>query len=135
VEHRLHAKNGEYRWHLNRAKPLLDEHGKACQWYGSSTDVHLQKEAELALPASEAEFRASFENASVGMVPVDAASGVFFRVNASFCALTQYSESVLASMSFKDLLDPNNRESDHRTLMAMVHGEQWDNQNEKKVHP
>jgi PAS domain-containing protein len=70
-----------------------------------------------------------------GMVPVDAASGVFFRVNASLCALTQYSESVLASMSFKDLLHPNNRESDHRTLMAMVHGEQWDNQNEKKVHP
>ncbi|MFN5478324.1 MAG: hypothetical protein ACOVOS_06295 [Chitinophagaceae bacterium] len=35
MEHRLHAKNGEYRWHLNRAKPLLDEHGKACQWYGA----------------------------------------------------------------------------------------------------
>ena len=132
VEHRLHTKNGEYRWHLNRAKPLLDEHGKACRWYGSSTDVHLQKEAERALRASEAEFRASFENASVGMVQVDAASGVFLRVNASFCALTQYPESALINMSFQDLLHPDNRASDHRTLMAMVHGEQWDHQNEKK---
>lgn len=132
VEHRLHTKQGEYRWHLNRAKPLLDEDGKACRWYGSSTDIHLQKEAERALRASEAEFRASFENASVGMVQVDASTGVFLRVNASFCALTQYTESALFGMRFKDLLHPENRETDHESLLAMVHGEQWDNQNEKK---
>lgn len=132
VEHRLHAKSGEYRWHLNRAKPLLDEQGKACRWYGSSTDIHLQKEAERALRASEAEFRASFENATVGMVQVDAGSGVFLRVNAAFCELTQYSDTELMRMNFKDLLHPNNRNADHQQLFAMVNGQQWDNQNEKK---
>lgn len=132
VEHRLLAKNGEYRWHLNRAKPLMDAQGKACRWYGSSTDVHLQKEAERALRASEAEFRASFENASVGMLQVDASTGNFLRVNDSFCALTQYDAAELRLMYFRDLLHPENREADHRTLMAMAQGEQWDNQNEKK---
>lgn len=132
VEHRLHAKSGEYRWHLNRAKPMQDGQGRVFRWYGSSTDIHLQKEAERALRASEAEFRASFENANVGMVQIDANSGIFLRVNAAFCAFTDYSVAELLRMNFKDLLHPHNRDTDHQLLLAMVNGEQWDNQNEKK---
>jgi PAS domain S-box-containing protein len=43
AEYRLRRRDGEYRWHLARALPLLDETGQALNWFGSLTDVHDQK--------------------------------------------------------------------------------------------
>jgi PAS domain S-box-containing protein len=39
MEHRLRRADGEYRWFLRRAFPLLDETGRATQWFGTCTDV------------------------------------------------------------------------------------------------
>ena len=41
----------EYRWHLGRAVPVWDQHGKVCRWYGSSTDIDDQKRTQLQLLA------------------------------------------------------------------------------------
>ena len=38
--------DGEYRWFLTRAVPVLDEAGCVLKWYGTSTDIHDQKLAE-----------------------------------------------------------------------------------------
>ena len=40
------AADGEYRWFLSRAVPLLDEYGKILRWYGVSTDIEDRKRAE-----------------------------------------------------------------------------------------
>ncbi len=46
-EHRFkRASDGEYRWHLNRAAPVLDSAGTIIKWFGTSTDIHDRKEAE-----------------------------------------------------------------------------------------
>ncbi len=40
--------DGDYRWHLNVASPILDENGKLIMWVGSTTDIHdqiIRKEA------------------------------------------------------------------------------------------
>ncbi|TGE27341.1 PAS domain-containing protein [Hymenobacter metallicola] len=42
-ELRLRRHDGEYRWHLSRSVPVLDEQGEVVRWYGSSTDIHEQK--------------------------------------------------------------------------------------------
>lgn len=39
IEHRLLRKDGQYIWHLTRAKPLRDEAGNITLWIGSSTDI------------------------------------------------------------------------------------------------
>ncbi|BAU10270.1 multi-sensor signal transduction histidine kinase [Leptolyngbya sp. NIES-3755] len=41
------ASDGTYRWFLVRAVPVLDEQGQAKRWYGTSTDIHDRKLAEL----------------------------------------------------------------------------------------
>ncbi|HEV7719626.1 MAG TPA: ATP-binding protein, partial [Arsenicitalea sp.] len=41
--------DGEYRWFLARAMPLLDSTGNILAWYGSDTDIHDRKLAEEAL--------------------------------------------------------------------------------------
>jgi PAS domain S-box-containing protein len=46
TETRLRRSDGEYRWFLTRAFPLLDRDGRVLGWYGSGTDIHVRKEAE-----------------------------------------------------------------------------------------
>jgi PAS domain S-box-containing protein len=53
VEHRIRSKSGDYRWFLVRAEPYLDAAGAIDRWFGTSTDIHDQKLAKMALEAAE----------------------------------------------------------------------------------
>jgi PAS domain S-box-containing protein len=46
---RLRRFDGEYRWFLSRALPMLDHAGNVLAWYGSDTDIHDRTLAEEAL--------------------------------------------------------------------------------------
>ncbi|MBX9723148.1 MAG: PAS domain-containing protein [Candidatus Obscuribacterales bacterium] len=48
-EQRLRAADGSYRWFLIRGIPILDEHGSVHSWFGTSTDIHVKKEAREEL--------------------------------------------------------------------------------------
>lgn len=41
----LDRRNQEYRWHLNRTVAVLSETGEVARWFGTSTDIHVQKRA------------------------------------------------------------------------------------------
>ncbi|BCL36968.1 PAS domain S-box protein [Nostoc sp. MS1] len=43
TEYRLRRVDGQYRWHLGRALPLMNEDGEIIKWFGSCTDIHDQK--------------------------------------------------------------------------------------------
>jgi formate hydrogenlyase transcriptional activator len=45
-EVRLRRKDGEYRWFLFRAKPMLDEQGRLTRWYAAATDIEDRKRDE-----------------------------------------------------------------------------------------
>jgi PAS domain S-box-containing protein len=50
MEYRLRDRvSGEFRWHLGRAVPVAAEGGKIGGWFGTSTDIHDQKCAQLRL--------------------------------------------------------------------------------------
>ncbi|MEO6219387.1 MAG: PAS domain S-box protein, partial [Ginsengibacter sp.] len=53
----LRSKEGEYRWFLTRAIPIINDEGKVVQWFGTNTDVTDQRNTEDALKESEARFR------------------------------------------------------------------------------
>ncbi len=42
----LRGRDGEYRWFLSRAKPILDQQGRIWRWFGTNTDVTAQREHE-----------------------------------------------------------------------------------------
>ena len=46
VEFPLRRADGEYRWFLSRAHPVLDEQGMVSSWIGTSLDIHERKVAE-----------------------------------------------------------------------------------------
>lgn len=47
IEYRLRHHSGRYRWVIGRANPILDATGKILRWYGTCTDVHELKTAEM----------------------------------------------------------------------------------------
>jgi PAS domain S-box-containing protein len=49
----MQGKDGEYRWFLSRSVPIRDAHGEVVRWFGTSTDISEQRQAEQALIRSE----------------------------------------------------------------------------------
>ncbi|HET8541123.1 MAG TPA: PAS domain-containing protein [Anaeromyxobacter sp.] len=45
----LRGRDGAYRWFLSRALPIRDPSGRVVRWFGTNTDVTVQREAEQAL--------------------------------------------------------------------------------------
>jgi PAS domain S-box-containing protein len=58
----LRARDGAYRWHLNRAVVLRDAEGTLLKFVGNTTDIDDQKRAEEKLRASESDLRQIFDN-------------------------------------------------------------------------
>ena len=52
-EFRLRDRNGTYHWFLFMAKPMRDGTGKVYRWFGSATDIQLQKELQHSLIATQ----------------------------------------------------------------------------------
>jgi PAS domain S-box-containing protein len=49
VEYRLRCADGSYRWFLGRGLPSKDESGNVIEWFGTCTDIDLQKQAIAAM--------------------------------------------------------------------------------------
>ncbi len=58
VEYRFRgASDGAYRWFIARANALRGPDGEVVRWFGTCTDIHDQKKAEIGLRESEERFR------------------------------------------------------------------------------
>lgn len=123
VEHRVRMKDGTYRWHLSRGVPAYGKDNRVIKWYGTATNIQAQKEIELALRKSEAEFRIFFELSNVGKIEYDPTKGRFTKVNQKYCEITGYSEEELLEMSFIDITHPDDRERDLEIYHAALRGE------------
>ena len=53
MKYRLRRFDGQYRWHLVRGVPMLDDSGKVIRWYGTSTDIDDIKRAAEELQAAD----------------------------------------------------------------------------------
>ena len=79
--------------------------------------------AEDTLRASEARFRATFENAAVGIAHV-AVDGRWLRVNDRLCEIVGYTrEQLLAGMTFQDITHPEDLDIDLELVRQVVSGE------------
>jgi PAS domain S-box-containing protein len=54
-ECRLKRKDGEYRWHLARSIPVVNEYGKTTVWVGTCTEIHENKMRERELEVKNIE--------------------------------------------------------------------------------
>lgn len=59
IESRVRRADGIYRWWLVRGVPVKDANGDILKWFGTCTDIHDLKMAELAISNTNAELRES----------------------------------------------------------------------------
>ncbi len=64
---RLRDADGELRWHLCLAKPLLDVDGDLQGWLGSFTDINARKRSEAQLRETDAVWKLALESTGDGV--------------------------------------------------------------------
>jgi PAS domain S-box-containing protein len=117
-EYRFLCKSGRYAYVLDRGHVIRNPTGKAVRMVGGMRDLTERREAEAALGESEERFRATFEQAPIGIAEISP-EGAFERVNPRLCEMFGYSA--------EELLMRNARALTHRedvpatsTLVAEV---------------
>jgi PAS domain S-box-containing protein len=114
VEYRLRRADGAYRWAIDAASPRFGEDGAFLGYVGSVIDIDERREAEQALRASEARFRAFAEALPVVLFTADA-EGACDYTNPYFQQLTGRDAAVLSGDGWAAVLHEEDR---GRTLDA-----------------
>jgi PAS domain S-box-containing protein len=73
VEQRFRRHDGQYRWHLTRFSAHKNDKGEIMLWVGTSTDIHEQKVAHLAIETANNEL--SVANNELGTVNEELTAG------------------------------------------------------------
>jgi PAS domain S-box-containing protein len=107
------------------------ELGVATDVANHTWDALERARASLALRASEARFRETFENAAVGVAHV-APDGHWLRVNQRLCQITGYSQRELLQHTFADITHPDDVEADRAQMERMLSGEEGTYAREKQ---
>lgn len=95
------------------------------------TEVTRRKEMENALRESEQRFRATFEQAAVGIAHVTP-EGRFVRINRKFCEILGYSEAEMLERGVGDITHPDDLELDLKGLERLLRGEIETHSREKR---
>ncbi|HEY9248011.1 MAG TPA: response regulator, partial [Rariglobus sp.] len=104
----------------------LEESNRALQ-----ADIAARSRAEESLRESEERFRATFEQAAVGIAHVGL-DGRFLRVNDKLCAITGFSRLELLQRTFIELTMPEDREEGDTARLAMLSRTRDDFSSEKR---
>lgn len=104
-ECRWRRKDGSVFWVSISSRVIYDDHGTAISHQGFVKDITERKRAEMHLRDSEERFRATFEQAAVGIVHVSF-DGEILTCNPRFAAIVGYSQEELTGMSVKQITPP-----------------------------
>ena len=93
------------RWMHGRGKLEFDSLGQPVKMRGVIRDITERKQAELKLRASEERYRATFEQAAVGITHTSF-DGTFLRCNARFAEIVGYTREEIKGMNFQQITAP-----------------------------
>jgi PAS domain S-box-containing protein len=96
-----------------------DSRGRPQHFIAIADDITVRKAAEEALRESEERFRATFEQAAVGVVHTDI-TGRYLRSNKKFCDFLGYSQQELVKVHFLDITHPEDRARDLAHYQKML---------------
>ncbi len=101
--------------------PIRDESGAISGVILVFRDQTAERKAQARLLESEEMFRATFEQAAVGMVHL-APDGRILRANRAYREMTGYSADELSSMSFMDITPPEDRAACMDCMSRLMNG-------------
>ncbi|HEX4647881.1 MAG TPA: PAS domain S-box protein, partial [Steroidobacteraceae bacterium] len=104
VEYRLHSASGAW-LHIREVMEPLDpepQTGTGRRWLATLQDVSAERDAARALQASEEHYRATFEQAAVGIAHTSL-EGEVRLVNQAFCLMVGYERAEVLQLNIRDL--------------------------------
>jgi PAS domain S-box-containing protein len=101
---------------------LFDETGRLISILSLVQDVTAREQAKQALQESEERFRATFEQAAVGLAHVGL-DGQWLRVNQKLCDIIGYSFEELSQLTLPQLIYPDDRHTNREQARRLVAGE------------
>jgi len=107
LEYRLKRSPDEWVHIRQVMEPLDSEQDTSAgrRWFNTLQDVTAAKQAAHALQESEQRYRATFEQAAVGIVH-SSLEGMLRLVNQAFCAMTGYSRAEALQIYIRDVTHP-----------------------------
>ena len=115
--------DGSVDWVRWEIRPWRNGQGQIAGLIIFSELITQRRQAEEALRQSEANFRAMFELASIGMAQTDPRTGQWLRVNAKMCAITGYSAEEMLRMKVSEVTHSEDRERDWDLFQQAIRGE------------
>ena len=109
-------------WVQTRGFPLKDEHGSITSVVFISEDITEQRNATEKLSRSERRFRATFEQAAVGIAHV-AVDGRFLRINQKYCDIIGYTQAEMLQLSVQDITHADDLDADLDYFQQLLAGE------------
>jgi hypothetical protein len=102
-QHRIRRVDGQYRLMLAQAYPVPDADGIVREWVGVDTDITLLQELHAEVQSSQEEFKATFEQAAVGMAHIQINDGRLLRANQKLCEILGYTQEELLGHTFQEI--------------------------------
>jgi PAS domain S-box-containing protein len=121
-EYRIIWEDGSIHWLDGFGRFYYDSQGQAIRMTGLANDITDRKQAEAAMRESEDRFRATFEQAAVGVAHVGL-EGQWLRVNQKLCDIVGYTESELLDLTFQDITHPDDLSTDLEYIRQLLAGE------------
>ena len=102
-------KGGETYWESVSISPVRDFEGTTTDFIAVKEDITERKKMEEALQESEELFRATFNQAAVGIAHL-APDGHLLRINRKYCEIVGYPEEELKNLTFQQITHPDDLE-------------------------
>jgi PAS domain S-box-containing protein len=111
VECRIRRWDGQYRWHLSGAVPMKDEYGGLTCWFGTDTDIHVQKELQEQLAQAKETAEEANRTKSAFLANVSHEIRTPLGAMLGFCELLRESRlSCEDRIAYADIINRNGRE-------------------------
>lgn len=121
-EYRIIRPDGSIRYVNGAGRVECDKAGEPTRFIGTVQDITSLKLTEINLRGSEARFKATFEQAAVGIAHV-ALDGGFLRVNQKFCEIVGYDLDEMLKLTFQDITHPDDLDADLAYVRKLLAGQ------------
>lgn len=122
AQYRIVLPDMSLRWVDAVGRFLFDANGNGVRMVGTLNDITERKQTEENLKESEERFRATFEQAAVGIAHVNLA-GQWLRVNQKLCDIVGYTREEMLQLTFQDITYPEDLDIDLSYVDKLLAGE------------